>query len=388
MASLQEILTHVGFNASPAPEYFEKAIKKEFVRKKVKFKRHDFVFRKSNPDAVDIIDLILYAYNERYQFTWMTWGEMGAGKSTLMGWLLYAIYGDWDKVLKYMVYGVKNFEEIITQLRESGKRLPLLVIDDAALQLFNRNFNETEQRRFMQMYQVIREFCSTVVYCAPYAEEIDTSIRRKTNGVITVIAKPEKEFILNRYLPPNRRTALESAVGRNGELFLAWFCLLRHYADPRDPRRTRLVYFKIHGPDPLTSIIYPPLPSDIKNEIDKKKIEAEAIITTLNQQKYREINRFRRLNSMLSSSDKTVLEALIKAWENDGIGYLRPEDIKHYLPDYHIQKIIMSLRTLSGHGLVINEGTTWKPTATGIDYINILKERQNSGSNDLLALSG
>ena len=64
----------------------------------------------------------------------LIYGEKGKGKSTLALWIAYHIYGNWDTVLKYIVFTPLQFlEKIIecsNEFEDEYGRCPLIIWDD------------------------------------------------------------------------------------------------------------------------------------------------------------------------------------------------------------------------------------------------------------------
>ena len=115
---------------------------------------------------------VISAY-ERYDFeSLFIIGPQGMGKTTYAMLVLYEIYRDWDLVLHYLVFDPR---EILPELKSAlvtGKRLRLVVFDDAGIHLSKYLWvidKESQQVAMLinGLFNIIRTVVSGVVFTSP-----------------------------------------------------------------------------------------------------------------------------------------------------------------------------------------------------------------------------
>jgi len=325
-------------------------------------------------DRPTLIDYIAWCHVQNFQFTWLCVGEFGSGKSTLLAWLLYYFYGwgkppeeGWREAMKYTVYNIEDVD-VLRELAEKRGRLPLIVVDDASLQLHSREFNSPMQRMFMRSYQTIREYANTVIFALNVPKEIDVSIREKVNGLIYVLSPLDMLKYMN--YDSYRRIAK-----RCGSQFrVAWFCIFSRRPDYSDPIQTYKYYTPIHGPD--WPFIFFPLPKTVEKALREKKLAATKRVDYMRSvMLVRNPKNFRILNQTLSSMDKRILRALCHLYAESGEAVktktllestgLTANELRHYL---------MSLYSVSPSLVIQIDEDTWRPTMAGIEFSQQLEE--------------
>jgi len=313
-----------------------------------------------------ITDYIAWCHAVNFQFTFLCTGDFGAGKTTLAAWLAYYVYGrgrpgpeGWAEAEKYFVYNIEDVDRLREEAARRG-RLPLLIVDDAPLQLNSREFNSPAQRLFMRSYQTIREYANTVIFIANNPDEIDVSIRKKANGVIFVLSP----LVMMRY------PRLRALVSRARAVRAAWFCLLMRLPSYEDPTRSYRYYVPIHGPD--RPFIYAPLPPDVEERLRRKKMLAtERVDRMRNVLAVRKPKGFRELNNTLSSIEKRVLKALVAAEGRP----LAPRELASLLglPEKAVYQALLTLHSVTP-ALAVESRAGWEPSASGCAFVEQLRE--------------
>lgn len=111
-------------------------------------------------------------------------GPQGSGKTTYAMLVLYELYHDWDTVLRRIVFDPK---EILPRFKEalgSGRRLKLVVFDDAGIHLSKYLWNLGREGQYTvmlinSMFNVIRSVVAGVIFTSPDMD-ILVELRRKS----------------------------------------------------------------------------------------------------------------------------------------------------------------------------------------------------------------
>jgi hypothetical protein len=310
-----------------------------------------------------IVDYIAWCHAVNFQFTFLVTGEFGAGKSTLAAWLARYFYGSWEEAERHFVYNIEDVDRLRAEAASRG-RLPLIVVDDAPLQLNSREFNSPAQRLFMRSYQTVREYANTVLFVANNPEEIDVSIRKKVNGVIYVLSP----LVMARY--PELRAMLDRTGGR---VRAAWFCILMRLPDREDPTKSYRYYVPVHGPE--RPFIYSPLPPDVEERLRRKKMMATERVDRLrNVLSVRRPRSFRELSGTLSAAEKRVLRCLVALHdERGGPVPAREVALRAGLPEAAVAESLLNLHSVSP-ALALESAGGWEPSSAGRSFAEMLGE--------------
>jgi hypothetical protein len=354
------------------------AEKRDIIKTSKKMRVRGYAYKPLD-DLPTLVDYIAWCHVQNFQFTWLCVGDFGSGKSTLLAWLLYYFYGwgrqdGWDEAMKYMVYNIEDIDELRDEAAKRG-RLPLIVVDDAGLQLFSREFNSPMQRMFMRSYQTIREYANTVIFALNTPEEIDVSIRKKVNGVITVISPLD----MLKYMDSDENhRRLHERFGNSYRI--AWFCTLSRRPDREDPTRSFRYYTPIHGPH--RPFIFTPLPREVEEKFRKKKIMATRRVDYMRSViMVKNPKHFSILNRTLTSLDKKLLKSLCFLFAEKKAPLTILEISKAVgLTQKQTEEVLLSLYSTQPALAIEAEPGAWKPTVAGIAFNQQLQEVEGEGA--------
>jgi len=99
-------------------------------------------------------------------------GPQGMGKTTYAMLVLYEVYRDWDKVLEWLVFDPREVLPRLKQALRGGKRVELVVFDDAGIHLSKYLWSVSRESQRMAMYvnalfNVVRSVCAGVIFTSP-----------------------------------------------------------------------------------------------------------------------------------------------------------------------------------------------------------------------------
>ncbi len=99
----------------------------------------------------------------------VVWGKPGTGKSNLARQLLYKLYGDWEKVLRYTITGIDEMLSVVDEWRTSASRPPAIILDDISRVLSRQLWQENWRLyvAFSKALQVIRSLFNVIIVTVP-----------------------------------------------------------------------------------------------------------------------------------------------------------------------------------------------------------------------------
>jgi hypothetical protein len=117
-------------------------------------------------------------------------GPQGSGKTTYAMLVSYEVYGDWDKVLEHLHFDPR---EALPQFREalrSGKRIPLVIFDDAGMHLSKYMLSESREGfhlavRLNALINLARTLTAGIIYTSP-----DMDILKELRKKAWIVAEP------------------------------------------------------------------------------------------------------------------------------------------------------------------------------------------------------
>lgn len=113
------------------------------------------------------------------------YGNFGSGKTSYALWTAYEVLGGWERVLKYLFFDPGEAAAVMRRAIERGRRLPVIIMDDAGLWLDRMTWWEEEKVAFMQFFNLIRSVAACVIFTTP-TEELPKQILRKSTVRVRV----------------------------------------------------------------------------------------------------------------------------------------------------------------------------------------------------------
>ncbi len=107
------------------------------------------------------------------------YGNFGFGKTSYALWTAYHVLGSWDRVLDYLFFSPKDALDAIGAAITTGKRLPLIIMDDAGLWLDRMTWWEQDKVAFMKFFNLIRSVAAGVIFTTP-TEDLPKAILKKS----------------------------------------------------------------------------------------------------------------------------------------------------------------------------------------------------------------
>jgi len=125
-----------------------------------------------------LASLIKKAYKYNGIVTAYVFGEFGYGKTSYALWTAYEVYGDWRKAIRYLYFKPEDAIKDIGSAIRNGRRIPLIIMDDAGLWLDKLTWWEESKIRFMELFNLIRSVAAGVIFTTP-SEELPRQILNK-----------------------------------------------------------------------------------------------------------------------------------------------------------------------------------------------------------------
>ena len=123
-------------------------------------------------------ELIKQAYQSDAVVTAHVFGDFNYGKTSYALWTAYEVLGSWDRVLQHLFFSPAEAIEALKKAVYSGKRLPIIIMDDAGLWLDRLTWWETHKVVFMRFFNLIRSVTAGVIFTSP-SEELPKQILKK-----------------------------------------------------------------------------------------------------------------------------------------------------------------------------------------------------------------
>jgi hypothetical protein len=155
--------------------------------------------------------LIERAWRRDGVVTAYVYGDFGSGKTSYALWVAYEVLGSWDQVLKHLFFSPREAALEMRRALERGRRLKIIIMDDAGLWLDRTTWWEEDKILFGQFFNLIRSVAAGVIFTTP-AQELPRSILRRCAFRVSVRPTGVEE-ILSKGGPG----LLESLRARCGE---------------------------------------------------------------------------------------------------------------------------------------------------------------------------
>jgi hypothetical protein len=137
------------------------------------------------------------------------WGMQGTYKSNLAMQFAYAIYQDWDVVLKRILLTKQDAIRIYDQTKEMGKRIPMVILDDITTVFPKQLWFESRQlfTLLQQFIATIRMRFSNIISTTPLPQNLVSSLA--DNLTFEIFNTPVNRYLVERYvwLPDPARPA-------------------------------------------------------------------------------------------------------------------------------------------------------------------------------------
>jgi len=122
--------------------------------------------------------LIKRAYERNGYVSAIVFGEMGIGKTSYALHVAAQVYGSWDKALDCLFFKPQDAIRVMRKALDSGKRIPVLIMDDAGFWLGKLTWWERQKVMFMDFYNLIRTVCAGIIFTSP-TDELPKIMRKK-----------------------------------------------------------------------------------------------------------------------------------------------------------------------------------------------------------------
>jgi len=202
---------------------------------------------------------IVAAYKSNKIVSAMVYGPQGIGKTSYAIWTAYYVLkelglGGWDDVLNYVFFEPKDALEFVKNYHDAGKRVPILVMDDAGYWLNKLSWWEKDKRRFLEMHNLIRSTCAGVIYTTP-SRELPSALRDQLTFIVKIVLPTSREKLIRKFGRewPKVRSYLES-LGVNPNYWrLAYIYCTSIYPSlsKRVMKRYHVEFYPLHYPKPV-----------------------------------------------------------------------------------------------------------------------------------------
>lgn len=120
------------------------------------------------------------------------YGNFGSGKTSYALWTAYEVLGSWDRVLAHLFFDPAEAALKMKKAIDTGRRLPVIIMDDAGLWLDRMTWWERDKVAFMQFFNLIRSVAAGLIFTTP-TEELPKQILRKTMIRVKVTPLSDEE---------------------------------------------------------------------------------------------------------------------------------------------------------------------------------------------------
>ena len=145
-----------------------------------------------------IAELTKKAYERNGFIDALIFGDKGSGKSVYALISAYQVYGDWDQALDHIFFDPLDALETMMKAYFNDERVKLLILDDAGLWLGKLGWWEHGKVKFSELYNVIREVCSCVVFTSP-TDDIVSRVEKQIKLRLKVEIVNETESVVKIY---------------------------------------------------------------------------------------------------------------------------------------------------------------------------------------------
>jgi len=139
-----------------------------------------------------LADLIEKAYRHDGVVIALIYGDMGCGKTSYALWTAYEVLGSWRKALDSLFFHPGDAMKAMERAIQKGRRLPIIILDDAGLWLERETWWEEHKIRFAELFNVIRSICAGVIFTSP-SEELPKQIINKIQLRVKALPASEED---------------------------------------------------------------------------------------------------------------------------------------------------------------------------------------------------
>jgi hypothetical protein len=197
--------------------------------------------------------LIRHAYEREGFISALIFGSQGIGKTSYALHVAHQVYGDWRKALNSLFFNPKEAIEYLDKALSRNERIPLIIMDDAGLWLGKSQWWKREKIEFAEFFDIIRTVCSSVVFTTPS----DNLISRLSHEIMLRIKVSPIDSDLYAQL---KRQGYNVDVDR--------YRVAKIYRFSLSPLFQPIIQKTAYDIFPLY------YPNDIKQEYDKKRLDA------------------------------------------------------------------------------------------------------------------
>lgn len=123
--------------------------------------------------------LIKIAYRNDGVISAYIYGDFGYGKTSYALWTAYEVLGRWNRVLDYLFFDPFEAVKVMERAIRKGRRLPIIIMDDAGLWLDKMTWWESSKVAFMEFFNLIRSVTAGIIFTTP-SEELPKQILNKS----------------------------------------------------------------------------------------------------------------------------------------------------------------------------------------------------------------
>jgi len=138
--------------------------------------------------------LIEKAWRHDGVVTAYVYGDFGSGKTSYALWVAYEVLGSWDQALKHLFFSPREAALAMRRAIEKGRRLKIIIMDDAGLWLDRTTWWEEDKVMFGQFFNLVRSIAAGVVFTTP-AQELPRSILRRCAFRVNVRPTGSEEIL-------------------------------------------------------------------------------------------------------------------------------------------------------------------------------------------------
>jgi len=140
-----------------------------------------------------LASLIKWSINNNGIVIAYVYGPMGYGKTSYALWTAYEVLGDWDKVLDHLFFDLDEALDFMYKHVMRGKRIPIMILDDAGFFLNRLTWWEKPKVEFMELFNLARSIAAGIIFTSP-TEEIPRQLLSKANFRVSVRPLAEEEI--------------------------------------------------------------------------------------------------------------------------------------------------------------------------------------------------
>jgi len=160
-----------------------------------------------------LANLIEKAYRNNGVVTAYIYGDFGQGKTSYSLWVAYRVLGSWDDVLDHLFFDPEEAVNVMGEAISKGKRLKLIIMDDAGLWLDRLTWWEEKKVAFMNFFNLIRSVSAGVLFTTP-TQELPKQILNKCMFRIHIRPTSREEVV--KLIGDDGLSELEGVIRKYG----------------------------------------------------------------------------------------------------------------------------------------------------------------------------